>query len=151
MPIVYLGLGSNLENRHKNVEVAISLLEDSPQILLQKQAPLIETKPHGNIDQNNFINTAVEISTDLSPQELLASILNIEKSMGRIRHGKWGPRIIDIDILFYGDQVINEKDLVIPHPELPKRNFVLRSLLELCPNLKHPVLKSSMLELSKSI
>ncbi|MBU0580834.1 MAG: 2-amino-4-hydroxy-6-hydroxymethyldihydropteridine diphosphokinase [Candidatus Margulisbacteria bacterium] len=148
---VYLGLGSNLGERKNNILKAIELLAKKPKIEIIQKASLIETQPEGNINQNDFINTVLEIETSFSAQELLQFILKVEKEMGRTRQEKWGPRIIDIDIIFYHDQVINEKDLIIPHPHLAQRYFILKSLVELCPNFKHPLLKKTMLKLFNNL
>jgi 2-amino-4-hydroxy-6-hydroxymethyldihydropteridine diphosphokinase len=147
MPIVFLGLGSNLGERVQNIHKAIQRLQLLSSIKLLQQSALIETAPEGRADQHDFINSVIKIETTLAPQELLTYILGVEKSLGRVRKGKWGPRIIDIDILLYDDLVINEKDLIVPHAHLHQRKFVLRSLVELCPDLKHPILKRTMLEL----
>ncbi len=142
--ICYLGLGSNLGNRKEEIRAAISFLNSNPKIDVLKESTTIETEPIGNTNQPKFLNCALEIETDLDPVILLKTCLNIEFNMGRIRTKKWEPRIIDIDILFYGNQVIDEGYITIPHTELHRREFVMRSLNEICPEFEHPVLKKKM-------
>jgi len=106
-----------------------------------------ETQPWGNTDQESFLNQVIMINTTLDPRGLLDASNKIEKEMGRIKKEKWGPRIIDIDILFYGKRVVRDKGLEIPHPELHKRAFVLVPLMEIAPELEHPVLNQPIDEL----
>lgn len=146
MALVYLGLGSNLGEREKNCLEAIRLLKDNG-VAVVRQSSLIETEPWGMTDQPHFINMAVRAETDLSPEPLLALLMKIETDMGRIRKVKWGPRIIDLDILFYDDQVIRNSDLTIPHPLMHEREFVLRPLAEIAPDKVHPLLKKTVRKL----
>lgn len=141
---VVLGLGSNLEDRKKNILNAIARITKIDEIDLVKKSKIIESKPWGKIEQPDFLNAVIEIETKLNPEHLLEKCLQIEKDMGRIRSIKYGPRKIDIDILFYEDLVIHTPDLVIPHPEIHKRKFVLKSLIELKPDYQHPVLKKTL-------
>ncbi len=147
MSLVYLGLGSNIGDRKSFIEQAISLLSKTPGIKIIRAAKLIETKPEGNLRQDNFLNTVLEVETNVLPKELLAKTQSIEAKLGRVRAEHWGPRNIDIDILLYDDLSLSTPGLIIPHSELHKRNFVLQSLIELCPELMHPLLKRTMLEL----
>jgi dihydroneopterin aldolase/2-amino-4-hydroxy-6-hydroxymethyldihydropteridine diphosphokinase len=128
----YLGIGSNLGNRRKNIKEAIkkiNLLKDTRIIKLSK---IIETKAVGGPrNQGKFLNTALKIKTRLSPFKLLQNLKKIEIELGRIKTVRYGPRVIDLDILFYGDRVIYRKELKIPHPKLFKREFVIRPLLEI--------------------
>ncbi|MCD4795727.1 MAG: 2-amino-4-hydroxy-6-hydroxymethyldihydropteridine diphosphokinase [Candidatus Cloacimonetes bacterium] len=140
----YLGLGSNMGDRKEEIRKAISYLSSNPRINVLKESTIIETEPIGNINQPKFLNCALKIETDLDAVILLKTCLNIEFNMGRIRTRKWEPRIIDIDILFYGKQVIDEGYITIPHTELHRREFVMRSLNEICPDFEHPVLKKRM-------
>lgn len=136
---VFFSLGSNLGDRKSNLLNAINELEkDSIKII--KKSSFYLTEPVGNKDQAEFINIAVKAETILFPQDLLTHILDIEKRLGRVREKFQGPRIIDIDIIFYQDMVIQSNDLIIPHPEMHKRNFVLLPLLEIEKDLIHPVL-----------
>ena len=143
---VFLGLGSNLGDRGANVQQALTDLERwGVKVILSSS--LYETEPVGNIDQPRFLNMTVKASTDRSPEDLLTVVLSIERSLGRVRRGKWGPRTIDVDILFYGDRVVGESGLVIPHPRLHERRFVLEPMNEIAPDFVHPVLKKSIKEL----
>lgn len=105
---------------------------------------LYRTAPWGKTEQAEFLNQAFEIHTELEPQELLETILAIEKHMGRSRQEKWGPRLIDIDILFFGDKIIKSPELIIPHPHLEERNFVLAPLAEIAPDFLHPLLQKTI-------
>jgi len=143
--VVFLGLGSNLGDRGENIKKAIEYLESK--IRIEKVSSIIETEPYGFVDQPKFLNCVLKGTTVLSPFELLEFVLDIENKMGRKRLFKWGPRNIDIDILFYDDCVIDTENLKIPHPELHKRLFVLEPLCEIEKDFVHPVLKKSVYEL----
>ena len=146
MSTAYIGIGSNLGNREGNCEKAISLLTEKGLTIIKKSS-LIETEPWGVEDQPLFINMAVSVKTVLSPDKLLTLIKAIEINMGRNDTVLWGPRVIDMDILFYDDLVIISSDLSVPHPHIKDRDFVLRPLAEIAPDLIHPVLKKSIKEL----
>ena len=120
---VILSLGSNLNDRENNLTKALSEL--SQICSLTKQSKIYETPPWGKTDQANFLNQVVVAETKLQPQELLEQIHLIEAKLGRVRQEKWGPRIIDIDILYYGNLILNQENLIIPHPYLQERAFVL--------------------------
>lgn len=133
---VYLGLGSNLGNREDNLDMALKLL--AQRMKVGRVSSIYDTEPIGNTDQPHFLNIACEVSTRLSPEGLLALAKGIEVKMGR--RGKSGePRTIDIDILLYGDIVINTPDLAIPHSRMAERSFVMVPLAEIAPELVHPV------------
>jgi 2-amino-4-hydroxy-6-hydroxymethyldihydropteridine diphosphokinase len=142
---VYLGLGSNLGDKCANIHRAVELLGEVSQV--HQVSSLFKTEPVGNLDQDWFLNCAVEIETALEPRQLLAAALAIEKKLKRVRGVKNGPRTIDIDILFHGGRVVNESGLAIPHPLLHQRLFVLAPLEEICPGFMHPVLRQSVKEL----
>jgi len=145
---VYLSLGSNLGNRQENLDRALKLL--SERMRLGKVSSIYDTEAVGPITQPRFLNLACEAFTHLTPEGLMALAKGIELKMGR--HSKTGePRVIDIDVILYGDQVIDTKDLVIPHPRMQERSFVLIPLAEIAPDVVHPVLKKSMKELNKAI
>jgi 2-amino-4-hydroxy-6-hydroxymethyldihydropteridine diphosphokinase len=150
MPIVHIGIGSNLGDRRAHCLEAVKLLGEN-HIAVMSQSSLHETEPWGRKDQPHFINMAVEAETSLSPQGLLQVLRSIEKAMGRRDSGKWGPRIIDLDILFYDDVTLNSDDLKIPHPHLHERVFVLKPLAEIAPGKVHPALGKTVLELLSSI
>jgi 2-amino-4-hydroxy-6-hydroxymethyldihydropteridine diphosphokinase len=134
---VYLSLGSNLGDRLGYLAAAVGRLE-SEQVRVVKVSSVYETAPQGKTDQPAFLNLALQVETDLSPEELLAHIHGVERGLGRVRLERWGPRTIDIDILLYGDRVQATEGLVIPHPRMGERAFVLIPLLELNPDLRWP-------------
>lgn len=145
--MAYIGIGSNLGSAITNCRQAIALLNEHPKIKVISRSSFYETEPVGPQDQNWFINAVVEIKTDLEPLSLLDALLAIEVEMGRIREEKWGPRIIDLDILLYGNLTLNNSRLEIPHPEMIYRRFVLAPLAELTPNSIHPTVKKSIQQL----
>ncbi len=149
--ICCLGLGSNLGEREKNIDEAVKHLIMIPDTRLLIRSSNLETEPVGYLDQPDFINCVVKLETALSPEELLQAIAQIETQMGRKREIRWGPRNIDIDILFYGNEVIDLPHLVIPHKELHKRKFVLDSLLEIDPDFQHPIIKKTIKELREEL
>lgn len=150
MSVSYIGIGSNLGNRHKNCLHAIELLEERG-VLVQKRSSLYETVPWGVKDQPSFINMVVQIETTLKPDELLRLLKDIEKEIGRQDSIHWGPRIIDLDILLFNTLVLNEKKLQIPHPYLHEREFVLRPLNEIAPDVIHPVFHMSIDKLTQKM
>ncbi len=150
MSIAYISIGSNLGTREENCKRAINLLINKGLTLL-KQSSMIETKPWGAEDQPAFINMAVSVETALPPGNLLNLVKEIETGLGRTETFRWGPRIIDLDILFYDDVVMEEPDLSIPHPRIKDRDFVLRPLAEIAPDFVHPVLKKSNKELLEEL
>lgn len=153
MAIVYLGLGSNLGDRVGAIQQAMHFLTDHPEIRLLSASSFYETEPVGDPDQEWFVNVAVAIDTTLSPEELLALCQDVEKQLGRVRDRKrpQGPRAIDIDILFYEDQVISNHTLTIPHPRVHERAFALVPLLEVNPRLVHPVLNKTVEQLHDAL
>lgn len=143
--MVYLGLGSNLGNKRKNVREAIKLLR--LYVIVTKISSFYETKPVGYADQPDFINAVAEIKTNLTPRQLLRVVKDIEQKMGRKKTFQNGPRIIDIDILLYNDKIIKTKKLIIPHPAIHRRWFVLKPLDEIAPQLVHPELNHRIKDL----
>jgi 2-amino-4-hydroxy-6-hydroxymethyldihydropteridine diphosphokinase len=143
MSIVYIGIGSNLGDRVKNCSRSIDLLEKNG-IVVRQRSSLYETMPWGVRDQPLFLNMVIEAETELKPQELLELLKNVEIEVGREKSARWGPRAIDLDILLYDDIILNDETLTIPHPYLHKRDFVLIPLCEIAPELRHPVLQSTM-------
>lgn len=137
MTTVYLALGSNVGDSRAQIEEAIKLLSRSVSDIAR--APIYRSKAVGYTDQPDFLNTALRGRTDLEPQELLAFVKSIEQEIGRVRRFRFGPREIDIDLIFYGDLVSTTDDLTIPHLAFRERDFVLRPLADLDPNLKDPV------------
>ena len=148
-PAALIAIGSNLGTPKKNCIEAIDIISSSPGIKIISKSSFYQTAPVGNTEQNWFINSVIKISTQLNPDILLAVLLEIESKMGRIRKEKWGPRIIDLDLLFYDNLIIKQKDLTLPHPEIQKRNFVLQPLNEIEGNFIHPSLNKSINTLLK--
>lgn len=144
---VLIGVGSNLGDRRIYLERAWTLLEKLPQTRFMKGSSVIETDPVGGPPQGKFLNAVWEIETTLAARELRDRLIAIETELGRRRTVPNAPREIDLDILFYGDHMIQETDLEIPHPRLHQRGFVLGPLLEIAPEKVHPKLKKSMREL----
>jgi len=144
---VYLGLGSNVGDRLLNLNKAIELLSEKIQIL--KKSKIYISKAVGYTDQPDFYNMVLYGKTDLSPEELFNFIKDVEKNVGRVYRFHWGPREIDIDILFYNDLVYKSDKLDIPHPRLHERDFVLLPLIELNPKLFHPVLNKRVSDLKE--
>lgn len=142
---VFLGLGSNLGNKEENINNSLKLISEL--YTVKKISHLYLTEPIGNVKQDWFLNCVVEIQTDVDPKKLLSSVKSIERKLGRIKIVKNGPRIIDIDILFYGDRVLKTKTLVIPHPSIQERLFVLQPMMDINPNLVHPIFKKSIHQL----
>lgn len=131
MVTCYIGIGSNLGDRRKFIDGAVLELKKAKDINVNKISSIYETEPVSDIPQGKFLNGVLEIETSLRPAALLEALNKIEKKLGRIRIEKNGPRTIDLDILYYGDEVVNEKGLVIPHPRISEREFVLKGLREL--------------------
>lgn len=139
----YLLTGGNIGNRLDYLNKAKEKIEKSCGLVLQ-QSSIYETAAWGKEDQQAFLNQALKIKTQLTPQELLKAILQIEATLGRKRDVKYGPRTIDIDILFFNNEIINEQGLTIPHPEMQNRRFVLVPLNEIAPNKIHPVFQKTI-------
>jgi 2-amino-4-hydroxy-6-hydroxymethyldihydropteridine diphosphokinase len=146
---VYLGLGSNLGDRLVNLQAACSAL--TPYACIFSASPVYETAPWGYTDQPAFLNQVLGVETDLSPVELMATLKQVEADLGRISSFRYGPRLIDLDILFYDDLVLVTPGLVIPHPRLAERAFVLVPLAGLAPGLRHPVIGKTVSELLASV
>ncbi len=146
MAIVHIGIGSNLGSREKNCMKSLDLLSAAG-IVVRKRSSMHETEPWGVREQPDFINMVVEVETGLEPLKLLKALKEIEDKMGREETHKWGPRIIDLDILFYNDLVIDTPELKIPHPLIHEREFVLKPLSEIAPDKVHPVPKKTVREL----
>jgi 2-amino-4-hydroxy-6-hydroxymethyldihydropteridine diphosphokinase len=131
MVTCYIGIGSNLGDRQGYIDRAINSLKSSKDIKFKRSSSIYETDPISDIPQGKFLNGVLEIETVLSPRKLLSELNNIESKLGRIRSVKDAPREIDLDILYYGREAVEEKDLTIPHPKINEREFVLRGLREL--------------------
>ena len=143
---VYLSLGSNLGEREKNLARAIEELEKR-RVKILRRSSIYETEPLEIREQAWFLNCVIEVETDLPSQQLMNMLLEIELQLGRRRGVKYGPRTIDLDILLYGDLVVNEPELMIPHAKMAERRFVLAPLAEIAPQVVHPVLHRTAAEL----
>lgn len=149
---VFIGIGSNLGDRRANCREARERIRELPHTRVVKESSLYESEPHGNA-KTWFANSVIEVETDLAAPELLKRLLAIEKTMGRKRvSGKrWGSRIIDLDILLYDMEILEKRNLKIPHPQMPNRRFVLVPLSELAPQLIHPRLNVSISDLLATV
>jgi 2-amino-4-hydroxy-6-hydroxymethyldihydropteridine diphosphokinase len=134
----FIGIGSNLGDPFEACRTAIARIAGIRETKLLRSSSLYKTKPVGPQDQPSFINAVAEVRTTLAPRQLLHALQEIEKQMGRVEAIRWGPRIVDLDILFYGQKIVQEEGLVIPHPELHRRAFVLVPLCELASYMIHP-------------
>jgi 2-amino-4-hydroxy-6-hydroxymethyldihydropteridine diphosphokinase len=134
----FVGIGSNLGDREAHLRRAIELLSAEEGIEIAAVSEIRETDPVGPVEQAQFLNGAVLVETDLAPRELLARLLDIERRMGRVRSERFGPRTIDLDLLLYGNEIVDEPGLTVPHPRLHERRFALEPLAELDPGLTIP-------------
>ena len=134
----YLGLGSNVRDRVGMIARAVTCLGSGGDVVVRNVSSMYLTRPWGHEKQHDFVNAVAEVSTHLRPRELLRKVKRIEGCLGRRHRFRWGPREIDIDILLYGDDIVEEQDLRIPHPRICERAFVLVPLLEIAPDLVHP-------------
>jgi 2-amino-4-hydroxy-6-hydroxymethyldihydropteridine diphosphokinase len=135
----YIGLGSNLGDREAMIRAALDAMHALPDTELVRVSSLYDTEPVGGPEQPNFLNAAAILDTTMSPRQLLWNLQLIERRLGRTRVERWGPRVIDLDLLLYGSTVIDEPDFQVPHAEMTNRSFVLVPLVELDPLLVHPV------------
>ena len=145
--LAHIGIGSNLGDAGRNCDLAIRAMTGDRRNRVIEVSPFYRTEPVGKKDQGWFVNAVAALETCRSPRELLDFLQTIEREMGRERREKWGPRIIDLDLLFYDDQVIQTEGLVIPHPRLHERRFVLAPLRDIAPDLRHPLLNKPISEL----
>ncbi len=147
----YIAMGSNLGEKETNLLSGIQALKVHPQIVLKKVSDMIVTKPYGGVEQEDFLNGALEIETLLGPEELLEALHEIENAAGRRRVVHWGPRTLDLDILFYDKLCYESENLVIPHPDLENRTFVLKPMVAIAPWLRHPVSGKTMTTLLRDL
>lgn len=147
----YIGLGSNIGDKEKNLNDAIDKISEQKNIIITKKSTFIVTEPWGYLDQEEFVNGVTEIETTLEPEELMDLLLEIELELKRERLIKWGPRTIDLDILMYDDLISNDEKIILPHPRMHEREFVLKPLNEIAPYLLHPVLNKRVFTLLEEI
>ncbi len=148
MATVYIGLGSNLGDRAQSLRLALQKIGELPQTRVVKSSAFHETDPVGGPPQGRFLNAAGQLETGLKPLELLHGLQQIEREMGRpAEHERWGPRVIDLDLLSYDDLVLATPELTLPHPRLQERRFALELLAEIAPDWRHPLLGLSTCQL----
>lgn len=147
----YLAVGSNMGDKVQYISGAIRALTAHPQIKVMKVSDLIQSKPYGVTDQDNFVNGALEIETLMEPEELLDTIHDIENAAGRARVRRWGPRTLDIDLIFYDKLIFESDNVVIPHPDVQNRDFVLDPLSTLAPYYRHPVFGKTVMEMYQEL
>ncbi|MBR5127333.1 MAG: 2-amino-4-hydroxy-6-hydroxymethyldihydropteridine diphosphokinase [Roseburia sp.] len=143
----YVAIGSNMGDKKAYIEDALYMLEEMSEIQIKKVSDLIVTKPYGGVEQDDFVNGAIKLRTLFTPNELLDALHLVEKHAKRERLVHWGPRTLDLDIIFYDDLVYEDDELIIPHVDMANRDFVLKPLLDLCPNKRHPILGLTMTQL----
>ncbi|MEZ4592274.1 MAG: 2-amino-4-hydroxy-6-hydroxymethyldihydropteridine diphosphokinase [Chloroflexota bacterium] len=149
MQTIFLGLGTNLGDREANLQAALDGLAE--ELVITAVSPIYQTPPWGVTDQPDFLNLCLAAKTDLTPVALLTFVKNLEVELGRQPTKRWGPRLIDIDILFYANQLIETENMIIPHPRLAERAFVLRPLADIAPDFVHPVLGETMAALAEKV
>ena len=145
MTRVFLGIGTNLGDRERNLQAALAIL--SQKMVILKESSIYQTAPWGYLDQPAFLNQVIEAQTDLSPLNLLGFLKDTEKVLGRQANFRYGPRLIDLDILFYGNRIIQTPRLQIPHPRIAQRAFVLVPLAEIAPDFVHPQNRQTVTQL----
>lgn len=143
----YIGVGGNMGDKEKNVRAALELINNSHHTKITKTSKFYETKPVGYLQQEDFLNCAIEIKTLLNPLELVTFLLSIEKELKRERVIRWGPRTVDLDVLLYDDIISSSEEIIIPHPRMQERMFVLESLCDIAPYVMHPILNKPIIQI----
>ncbi|MDP4144642.1 MAG: 2-amino-4-hydroxy-6-hydroxymethyldihydropteridine diphosphokinase [Bacillota bacterium] len=147
----YIGVGSNIGDKRNNIQNAIKEINGSGKTKVNKVSNLYETSPVGYLDQDDFLNCALEIKTLLKPSDLIDLLLSVESNLKRERVIKWGPRTIDLDVLLYDDIVTHDEKVIIPHPRMHERLFVIKPLKDIAPYVMHPILKKRIVELDSEL
>lgn len=147
--IAYIAYGANQGEIEKQIDAGIAMLEADPHCRIRKRSTRLTTTPYGGVAEGNFSNGVLELETRYTPEELLRRLHEIEASQGRERREHWGSRTLDLDIIFYDDRIIDGEDLVIPHPDMINRDFVIRPMAEIAPYFRHPLLGKTMKELAE--
>ena len=151
MTNVYAGLGSNLGNKRENILRAIDRIDAYEEICVKEKSGFYDTAPVGGPPQPDYVNCVIGLETEIEPQTLLKEFKKIEIELGRKPGVRWGPRVVDLDILLYGDRILNDRSLKIPHERMHERVFVLEPLCEISPDIKHPVSGISISELLEKL
>ena len=151
MATAFIGMGANLGDRAGHLSGAAASLGEQRGVRIVRGSRVYETAPVGVTDQPEFLNAVLQVETDLTPRALMDLLLQVERQFGRVRREKWGPRSLDLDLLLYGNRVICDTGLEVPHPHLHERDFVLVPLCDLCPDGRHPVLKETFRTLKQSL
>ncbi|RMC99188.1 2-amino-4-hydroxy-6-hydroxymethyldihydropteridine diphosphokinase [Clostridium autoethanogenum] len=147
----YISIGSNLGDKEKNIKDAVDIIDSSHYNNVTKVSKLYETKPVGYLDQDNFLNGALEVKTLMEPEDLMDFLLEVEKKLKRERIIKWGPRTIDLDVILYDNLVTSEEKIILPHPRMHERLFVLKPLSDIAPYVIHPVLNDRIINLTHEL
>jgi 2-amino-4-hydroxy-6-hydroxymethyldihydropteridine diphosphokinase len=148
----YIALGSNIEPRGKYIQRALNLIDEHPDMTVDAVSSVYETQPEGGpADQEEYLNAVARIKTTLSPENLLVALQAIEKELARKREFHWGPRTIDLDILLYGQEIVSSDTLIIPHPLMHERRFVMQPLAQIAPHVMHPILMMSAQTILESL
>lgn len=149
---VYIGLGSNLGDRQANLRRALAMLVESPQLEVRRISSFLDNPAVGEQENApNFLNAVAEAKTSLSARALLDRLMEIEQAMGRVRIERWEPRVIDLDLLLYGESIISNNTLIVPHPMMHERRFVLQPLAEIAPTAMHPVLQANAADMLRRL
>ena len=147
----YLGLGSNLGDKETYLNQAVEALDETRGCQVEKVSSYLVTEPYGGVEQDDFLNACLCLKTYLSPEELLRRLHEIEQDAHRERIIRWGPRTLDLDILLYDDLILETEELILPHMDMENREFVLKPLSEIAPNLRHPILHKTMRQLADQL
>ena len=147
----YIGIGGNMGDKEKNVKMSLQLISNSYHTKITKASKFYETKPVGYLDQEDFLNCAIEVKTLLNPLELVRFLLSIEKELKRERVIIWGPRTVDLDVLLYDNVISTVDEIILPHPRMQERMFVLEPLCDIAPYVTHPILNKSIIQIMESL